>query len=325
MASIEGKQILLLYAKFFNYDIIVRNKLNEMGAKVDLYDARAELCTLEKAILKVYKGFFYKKLKSYHNRIININSNKKYDIIFTNSYLPRETLVLYRRFFPMAKLILYLDDSVCNTKNIEKTFDYYDSVKTFDRSDARKYNIQLQPLFFEDSYKTSGDYANKYDLCFIGTIHSDRLIVISEVEKLCKENNLNFFHYCYLQSNFIYYFYWLTKPEFRKYKKSYFSFQQMSSAEVASVVASSKAILDIQHPLQTGLTMRTIEAIGSRKKILTTNKDVSFYDICNENVYIINREEPYFPISFLESPYFELSNEIRFRYSIDGWVLSVFV
>lgn len=49
--SIKGKKILLLYAKFFNYDVIVRDKLLEMGAEVDLFDARAELNVYEKALI----------------------------------------------------------------------------------------------------------------------------------------------------------------------------------------------------------------------------------------------------------------------------------
>ena len=70
---VKDKRILLLCAKFFNYDQLVANKLIELGATVDLYDARAELSTLEKAILKYYKGFFYSKLKTYHKSIIDRN------------------------------------------------------------------------------------------------------------------------------------------------------------------------------------------------------------------------------------------------------------
>ena len=49
---VKDKKILLLCTRFFNYDQLVANKLKELGATVDLYDARAELSTVEKAILK---------------------------------------------------------------------------------------------------------------------------------------------------------------------------------------------------------------------------------------------------------------------------------
>lgn len=324
MAELKGKRILLLYAKFFNYDKIVTEKLREMGAIVDLYDARAELSTIEKAILKVYKGFFHEKLKKFHKQIQDENSGKQYDYIFSNSYLPRETVISYKKKFPTARLILYLDDSVRNTYDIENTFDCFDSVKSFDRSDSIKYKIGLQPLFFEDSYVETTKVEKQYDLCFIGTIHSDRLKVISKINEICKKQKLRFFHYCYLQSNFIYYYYWLTQKEFRKYPKSFFAFDQMSSKDVATIVKSSTAILDIQHPLQTGLTMRTIETIGARKKIVTTNADIKYYDICDSNVCIVDREIPEIPQGFLESKYKELNADIMYKYSLTGWIQSIF-
>ena len=324
MPDLKGKRILLLYAKFFNYDIIVTNKLRELGALVDLYDARAELSSIEKAILKVYKGFFYRKLRHFHKSIQEENKDKQYDYIFSNSYLPRETVLAYREQVPSAKLILYLDDSVRNAFDIENTFDCYDVVKTFDRSDAQRYDLILQPLFFEDSYNKENKQNPQYDLCFIGTIHSDRLKVISKLDNICKQHSIRFYHYCYLQSKFIYYFYWLTKKEFRTKPKSYFEFNQIPSAEVARIMSSSKAVLDIQHPLQTGLTMRTIEKIGASKNINTTNQDIQYYDICNANVCIIDRKNPTFPKEFLTSDYQELDENIMYKYSISGWISSIF-
>lgn len=42
-SCVKGKRILLLYARFFGYDVIVKNKLESLGAEVDLYDARANI------------------------------------------------------------------------------------------------------------------------------------------------------------------------------------------------------------------------------------------------------------------------------------------
>lgn len=325
MNPVRGKRILLLCAKFFNYDQLVANKLRELGAVVDLYDARAELSTPEKAVLKYYKGFFYSKLKKYHKSIIERNKVKEYDIVYTNSYLPEETLALYKKAFPEAKFLFYLDDSVANMKNANNTFSYYDRVMTFDRSDSLRYNIDLIPLFYEDSYKKHNGNDYKYDICFIGTIHSDRLKVIEAVEKECLEKGLSFFHYCYLQSRVMYLVYWLTKAEFRRKSPGFFHFDQIRSSEVAEIMLKSKAVLDIQHPKQTGLTMRTIETLGAGKKIITTNKDIMYYDIYSEsNVCIIDRKSPTININFINSEYKELPSEILNRYSIGGWIAQVF-
>lgn len=324
--NLTGKQILLLYAKFFNYDKIVYNKLKELGAKVDLYDARAELSSYEKAFLKIYKVFFYKKLSIYHHGIIEAQKDCQYDYIFTNSYLPEDTINEYKQNFPNAIFILYMDDSVNNTPNIEKTFRLYDSVKTFDRSDSLKYNIKLQPLFFEDSYADiNTNIRFSYDVCFIGTVHSDRLKIILEIDRVCREKGLKFYHYCYLQSRFIYYFYYLTKKEFRLVPKSFFRFKQIPTSEIAIIFSLSQAILDIQHPLQTGLTMRTIETIGAGKKLITTNHDIKNYDIYNENnICLIDRTSSSVEDGFLKSTYIPLDKDLRYKYSLEGWIYSIF-
>ena len=59
----------------------------------------------------------------------------------------------------------------------------------------------------------------------------------------------------------------------------------MSYDQYLDVSLSSKVILDLAHPLQSGLTMRTIEAIGMKKKILTDNKDFIHYPIWNDGNY----------------------------------------
>ncbi len=325
MEELKGKRILLLYAKFFNYDTIVRNKLVEMGAVVDLYDARAELNVYEKALIKVYKGEFWHKLRKYHKSLQENLKGNVYDIVFTNSYLPVETIEGYRKAFPKAELVLYLDDSVANTKNVENTFAFYDKVMTFDREDSKRYGIGFLPLYFEDSYRKQDAVEKKYDLCFVGTIHSDRLKIIESLEDYCEKNSLSFFRFCFLQSRFMYFFYWLTKKEFRTKSPSYFSYKPLSSSEVADIILHSKAILDIQHPKQTGLTMRTIETLGAGKKLITTNKDIVNYDFyTSRNIAMIQRENPVIDADFWTMDYEILDEEVFNKYSLTNWILSLF-
>lgn len=323
--SIKGKKILLLYAKFFNYDVIVRDKLLEMGAEVDLFDARAELNVYEKALIKIYTGEFWHKLRKYHKEIQEKKKDANYDIVFTNSYLPIETIKGYKETFPSAKIVLYLDDSVTNTKGVEKTFSYYDKVMTFDKRDSTQYGIGFRPLYFEDSYTNSDKHQTLYDLCFIGTIHSDRLRIIDFFEDYCKKNGLNFFCFAFLQSRFMYYYYWLTKKEFRNKKPSYFSYKPLPSSKVASVLLSSRVILDIQHPKQSGLTMRTIETLGARKKMITTNSDIVNYDLYNpNNITVIDRDKPFVNNGFLSTSFVDLDESLLNKYSLSSWIQDLF-
>ena len=324
--DLQGKRILLLYARFFGYDQEVKKALENRGAIVDLYDARANINSVEKAIKKITRLFYFKKQQKFHINVMKENNRKNYDFIYTNEHLGEIVLKKYRDFFPNAKLILYLDDSVQNLFHINRTFPLYDRVITFDREDAKKYNIEFRPLFFSEAYDKDSisDVEIKYDVCFIGTCHSDRLKVINEV--IAKNDIKNIFLYCYLPSSFMYYYYKLTLPSFKKTNKSFFKYKSIPSSKVVEKMIQSRAILDIQHPKQTGLTMRTIETVGLKKKLITTNEDIRKYDIYNEgNVLVIDRNNPIINESFLTREFQPLSDKQYYYYSINGWIDYIFL
>lgn len=322
----KGKKVLLLYARFFGYDVIVKNKLEALGAKVDLYDARANINTVEKAIKKVDSRFYYKKQRKFHKNIIEKTKYNQYDFIFSNENITKETLLDYKRVFPDATLVLYLDDSVANMKGVNENFKYYDRVLTFDRKDAQDYGVLFRPLFFCDIFRELNDkhIVEKNDICFVGTCHSDRLSIIDKI--MTRYPKFNYFFYCYLQSWFMYYYYRFRDPEYKTKDKNFFAYDQMSMTEVAQKMAEARAILDIQHPKQTGLTMRTIETLGLGKKIITTNKDIRYYDYYDPcNVLVIDRVNPVIDESFINSSYKPIDADLYHKYSIEGWIEEVFV
>lgn len=323
---LKGKQILLLYARFFGYDRIVKEKLEQYGALVDLYDARANIGSFQKAIRKVNDYPYRLKQIRFHTRIQKINRLKSYDYIFCNDILDKKILARYRAIFPNAIFILYLDDSVNNIKGIEETFSFYDRVLTFDNCDAEKYGIVLRPLFYSDCFYNLSNLQSKelFDISFIGTSHSDRLKVINSI--VDNNNSLKLYLYCYLQSWFMYYYYFLFDREYRKVKKEFFRFTPLSMNQVARIMHDSRTILDIHHPNQSGLTMRTIETLGLKKKLITTNSNILNYDFYDErNILVIDRDNPIVPLSFINNDYNEISQNLYEKYSLSGWINDVFV
>jgi hypothetical protein len=72
--------------------------------------------------------------------------------------------------------------------------------------------------------------------------------------------------------------------------------------------------------------MRTIEAIGSGRKLITTNTSIVNYDIYSkDNILLIDRKNPIILRDFLESPFNPLSNLLQDRYSITGWLKDLLV
>jgi hypothetical protein len=133
---------------------------------------------------------------------------------------------------------------------------------------------------------------------------------------------VNFYRYLYLQAPWVYWAHKLGNPAYRKSAMTDFCFEPLTKYEVQSLFSDSFAILDIEHPRQTGLTMRTFEAMGAGKKLVTTNERVKNTDFYNsENILVIERDSvPSIPSSFFLTPYVPPSDSILKKYSINGWL-----
>lgn len=333
--SINGKRILFLAPAFFGYELKIKLKMEEMGAVVDFHDVRSVKKAYEKAILKISPNVFSRKTKAYYMSIIEANKTKNYDFVFVVKcdMISADILTQLRTLYKNAKFCLYLWDSINNIPGVSKKLHLFDRVLSFDRKDTKKYpGIVFRPLFYIDDFKR-GEVADpvaehSYELSFCGTIHSDRYKIIKRIKKLCADKNYRFYTFAFLQSKFIYYFYKLYKPEFWACDINEFSFSKLSSEEISKIADGSLAVLDIQHPKQSGLTMRTIEMIGMNKKLITTNQDIASYDFYNPaNVLIISRQSDTIkiPDDFLSTKYIPLELSLYEKYSITNWILEILI
>ena len=89
-------------------------------------------------------------------------------------------------------------------------------------------------------------------------------------------------------------------------------------------MARSRVIVDIEHIQQSGLTMRTFEAIGARKKLATTNTHIANYDFFSpDNICIMNRDAPIIPPDFICSPHDNSNDDLVEKYSLTHWIEKV--
>ncbi len=326
--SIKGKKVLFFAPAFFGYEDKIAKKMTEMGATVDLYNVRSVTSAKDRALLKVVPQIFKYRNIEYYEKIIEENEGKDYDYILVVKcdMTPKSVLKKFREVFPNAKLCLYLWDSIDNIPGVLGKFQYFDTLHSFDMEDCKKHpELKFRPLFYSDEFcKNKGDVNFKYDVSFSGTIHSDRWKVIKKVREQVENRELKSFWFCFLQSKFIYYFYKMTKKEFFDTRVSDFDYEKIESKAIAEIVEQSKTVLDIQHPKQTGLTMRTIEMIGMNKKLITTNASIVDYDFYNpNNIMVIDRNNVVIDSEFFEIQYEPLDKEIYEKYSLQNWVLEV--
>ncbi|HEP1839286.1 TPA: capsular biosynthesis protein CpsH [Streptococcus suis] len=325
---LTGKKILFFSPAFFGYEHKIANKMRELGADVDYYDVRSVKGAFSRAILKIFPSMFIKQSIKYYERVLAQHHSEDYDyvLIVKGDMTPIPILKKMRQQYSNAEFVLYLWDSIDNIPGIKHKFQYFDRLLTFDLVDAKHFSaFQLRPLFFADEYAIQEKVEQAtYDLAFLGTIHSDRYRILKKIDQFAQTNQLSKFYFCYLQSKFIYFFYKITNPEYYKAEKEFFTFEKMDSQSISQIVSATNVIIDIEHPKQTGLTMRTIEMIGMQKKLITTNASIKEYDFYNsENIFVIDRSVSELDIDFFNRPYRPLEETIYHKYSLEQWVLDV--
>lgn len=329
MAVISGKRILFFAPKFFGYEKKIAKKLEEMGAIVDPFDERPGNSFVAKSILRLYSKGINNTTRLYYSRILSKIKNNTYDYVFIVNLeaMTEEIITNLRTAFKDAIFILYMWDSSLNKKSLTKVYSLFDYRYTFDRFDANNIpGFKFRPLFYTDIYLNLPLVSKKYDLSFVGTAHGDRSFIVKKVQAQLQAAAMNFFFYLYLNSKLLYYYLHFSNPKFRatsSYKE--YSFKPLKELDIVNIIAASQAVLDIQHGLQTGLTMRTFEVLGAEKKLITTNADIVNYDFYHrDNILVINRDKPVIDKAFLESSYKILPDEIKFKYSIGGWLSEIF-
>lgn len=331
----SNKNVLLIATAFFGYETSVCDKLKELGANVDYYNERSISSAFARALIKISPKIFAIKTHAYYRNIIELNKKKEYDYVFCNgaTMIDVKVIRMLKESFPKAKYILYCADSLRGKTNLEKLFYEFDKVVTFDRMDYNYYknefkltNIYFRPLYFLDCYRAENDIIDEiYDFCFIGTVHSDRYRILKKISTFALENNLQFYNYSYLQSRFMFFFYKIFNREFKCAKFNEFQYEKVKSQTIVKIIKQSKVIIDIQYPKNSGLTMRTIEMLGMKKKIITTNKDIANYDFYNpNNIHIIDRNDVKFDINFLKSKYIEIPENVYEEYTLESWLEDVF-
>lgn len=86
-------------------------------------------------------------------------------------------------------------------------------------------------------------------------------------------------------------------------------------------LSKATAIIDINQNGQTGLTLRPMESIFFRKKLITDNITIADQDFYNpNNIFIIGIDDFNHIKDFLESPYVPLREEIVQNYDLENWV-----
>lgn len=328
MIDFKGRNILMFspYGATKHYGEAIKNELVKRGAKVKGYDERPSQNALTKITIRLLKKKIPQFFVKYIDSIIKKNQGVCFDYIlicrgeaFTEIAINR-----LKKAFPSAKCILYLWD-VLETTNVRDVIHCFDKAMSFDPYNAAsESSLKFRPTFFVPLYGSVPVHVGyKYDIMFIGTLHSNRYKIINLFRTLFEKQGISSFVYLYVPSILVYIKDLICKFPYISIKKV--NFTSISLLDSVVKMEESKCVLDINYTNQKSLSMRVYEAMAARRKYITTNPEIMQYDFYNENnILVVDIKNPVIPRAFIDSPFVDVDARIMHKYSVEGFVDDLF-
>lgn len=329
MHALNNKRVLFFYLSTFNYEVEIQRAMEREGAIVDSYNERPTNNILARILIRLNRNLIHNYIDKYYDAVLKETHGKKYDYIFfiKGESISNAIITRLRNVHPEAKIVMYYWDSIANNHNAKGMLKSFDKVLSFDKNDCKEFGLEFLPLFYIPQYEriASTTCEQKYDLMFAGTVHSERYEFVNGIVKQIENAGGKCFTWFYFPSKVNYYKLKWDNPKFRSANINDFQFTSMPRETLLGYYAESRIQIDMQHPKQTGLTMRTIETLGAKKKLITTNADVVNYDFFRPgNILVVDRTNPEITKEFIDAPWQDIPEEIYRKYSISFWLNTIF-
>lgn len=230
-----------------------------------------------------------------------------YDVVIIHaSKLTPPVVRFIRKKEPNIRIIIWYWNPVDKCVDINKFKKYDCELWTFDEMDHEKYALNYNTqYYFNDVILPNTD--DNIDVFFVGGDKGRIANLVSLKEKLDNQNISNYFHIT------------STGKENINYKNYYSS--RISYDEILKYIASCKVIVDYVAEKQTGLTLRPLEAMFFKKKLITNDKSIENKDFYRkDNIFIIGKDEFKDLKAFIEAPYREIPEDVVSRYDFSEWI-----
>lgn len=196
-------------------------------------------------------------------------------------------------------------------------------VASFDKGDCQKYNLLYVPQNMGLSYWCEGkDFflggnlrkENKRDIIWLGK-DKGRVSLLKKLKRHFDNYHISYKMQVVREPKTIY------DPEM----ESILIDKSIPYRQYLADVAESKAILDLYQDGQDGLTLRPIEAMMLKKKLVTNLLDIDTYDFYRkENIFIIGKDDLTQLSEFLNSSYQDIPDKIIENYTFQGMIQHIY-
>jgi hypothetical protein len=316
------RRALLVCPPFFSYHHAIGDALRERGYEVTWWSDRAG------------EGFAYKLAMRLAPRVVGgwstghflrkLEALPPFEVddvlVVKGEALSRRAVRAIAERWPAAALHLYLWDGIENVPNARALAPLFESVATFDPVDAKRFGWRYRPLFSRIGLSPPDTRSDQQvDWAFVGTLHSDRHRVLQRIRRCNPELRgviLGFVPGFAMMVGRR-----LTDWTLTFAPRATIRTRAIQKSEVLAVTGDARAIVDVEHPRQRGLTMRTIETLLMGKKLITTNRFAVESDLYHPSrIHVISRERPEIPREFFESPFEPIPGAVAARYLLSGWL-----
>ncbi|MBB0027147.1 MULTISPECIES: hypothetical protein [Ralstonia] len=321
--SLAGKRVLIMSPSFFGYENAIAQAVRALGAHAEVVLDKPSNTVWTKAATRVSPSLVATRMTDYIRSLAEQHGRDSFDeiIVIKGEALHSEAVELLRASFPRARCTYYNWDSLRNYPHLTSILPLFDACFSFDVEDCESIEgLAHLPLFYTDEYRDLPLAEPRYDLFAVASLHSDRYEVIQRVIQQCPEATRAFTYFFY-PSKIALVGKKVLEPSFVTPPLREIQWTPLPKDIMIDGLVRCRAVIDVQHPRQTGLTMRTIEMVGANKKLITTNPLVKTYDFYDpNNILVIDRTQPEIPPTFFDTDYTPQTEAIRQNYSIHTWL-----
>lgn len=186
---------------------------------------------------------------------------------------------------------------------------------SFDPLECQKFNLCFNPSFYSSAFiaeakKSSISNRERHPRAFFMGLDKGRLAKISQIKDALDEAGVETMFY-------------VVRDETSDVVASdgFCYSDPVPYSDNLSKIASSDILVEVTKPNQSGVTIRTLEALYFGKKLLTDNQSIRDLNLYNDNnVYIVDSDFPNGLTDFITAPYSKPSKEILEYYSFESWI-----
>jgi hypothetical protein len=251
------------------------------------------------------------------------NEIKNYDVLIIFDGLRGGDIIKYiHKINPTARIIIYYVNKFKEKRNNPADFKKSPcELWSFDKNDCERIGMKFNHYFYnDDHYRKENIFCEKiYDALFIGADKGSRLKKLMELNCILEK-------YQYQTKNI------LVKAKNKSYKNltdkeiAILTDKTIEYEDILKFVHQSKCIIEIQDTGQNGITLRAMEAMFFKKKLITDNLDVLNLDFYKrDNIFVLGYDKEERLETFLSTLYKPVNSDILKKYTWEAWLDRFFI